>query len=111
MPEFDEALPRPQVVLVNDDPLQLKLVSGLLRKHGLDLRTFRGAEAALGAMMGGEPPSLIITDLYMPGIDGWRFCRLLRSPEFSALNAVPILLMSATYAGDEADRLAAELGA
>ena len=28
---------------------------------------------------------LIVTDLHMPGIDGWQFCQLLRSPEYRAL--------------------------
>ena len=111
MPEQDQPSTLPLVFLVNDDPLQLKRVAALLRRHGLDLRPFRGAEPALEALKGGATPRLIITDLYMPGLDGWRFCRLLRSPEFAAFNAIPILLMSATYAGDEADRLAAELGA
>jgi PAS domain S-box-containing protein len=110
----------PFAVLVNDDPAQLKVLSALVRKAGLEPRTFTGAEAALADMSAraaaadGDPdalPALVVTDLYMPGIDGWRFCRLLRSPEYAAFNQVPILLVSATYAGEEVDRIAADLGA
>ena len=101
----------PVVILVNDNALQLKLMVRLLLQEGLAVRDFPGAEAALAAMEAAPPPDLIVTDLYMPGIDGWRFCRLLRSPEFAAYNKVPILVVSATYAGDEPDLIAANLGA
>jgi len=46
---------------------------------------------------------LIVTDLYMPGIDGWKLCRLLRSLEFAEFNKIPILVMSATFSGSDAD--------
>ena len=103
----------PFAVAVNDDATQLKLLSGLLRKAGLVPRAFTRAEAALTAMSSGTdaPPALIVTDLYMPGIDGWQFCRLLRSPEYAALNQVPILVVSATFSGDHASHIAADLGA
>ncbi len=107
-------------VVVNDDPTQLNVLSGLVRKSGLEPRAFRGAEAALADMSlsagrlnenAGNLPVLIVTDLYMPGIDGWRFCRLLRSPEYAVFNHIPILVVSATFTGDEPDRIAADLGA
>ncbi len=110
----------PFAVVVNDDVTQLNMLSGLVRKAGLEPRAFTGAEAALADMSAcagtadrnpGTLPALLVTDLYMPGIDGWRFCRLLRSPEYAAFNQVPILVVSATFAGDEASRIAADLGA
>ena len=103
----------PFAVVVNDDPTQLTMLSGLLLKAGLTPRVFTGAEAALTNMTAnpGDLPSLIITDLYMPELDGWRFCRLLRSPEYAALNHIPILVVSATFIGDEPDRIACDLGA
>ncbi|BDU73675.1 response regulator [Mesoterricola silvestris] len=103
--------PAPVITLVNDDPIQLSFLSRVLERADLDVRAYASAEAALGEMDRQRPPSLVVTDLYMPGIDGWRFCRLLRSPEFAPFNAVPILVVSATYAGDEPDRIAADLGA
>jgi PAS domain S-box-containing protein len=107
-------------VVVNDDSTQLNVLSGLVRKVGLEPRAFTNAETALSEMSAWSQtadkdlrtlPALIVTDLYMPGIDGWRFCRLLRSPEYSAFNQIPILVVSATFAGGEADRIAADLGA
>jgi PAS domain S-box-containing protein len=107
-------------VVVNDDPTQLSVLCELVRKAGLEPRGFTGAEAALAAMSAdpatadGTPralPALVVTDLHMPGIDGWRFCRLLRSPDYVACNHIPILVVSATFSGDETDRIATELGA
>ena len=110
----------PFAVVVNDDPTQLNVLTGLVHKAGLEPRTFTAAEEALSQMSiyaetvdidPGALPAVIVTDLYMPGIDGWRFCRLLRSPEYSSFNHVPILVVSATFAGEETDRIAADLGA
>jgi len=98
-------------VVVNDDTTQLGILSGLARKAGLEPLSFTGAEAALAAMKPEDPPDIIVTDLYMPGLDGWRFCRLLRSPEYAAFNEVPILVVSATFAGDHPERIAADIGA
>ncbi len=98
-------------VVVNDNPTQLAMLAGKLRKAGIEPRVYAGAETALAAMEGKHPPALIVTDLYMPDIDGWQFCRLLRSPEYAALNQVPILVVSATFSGDDAARIAADLGA
>lgn len=99
------------IVVVNDSRTQLQLLCGLLEKLGLSPQCFSAAEEALQALAQQPPPDLIITDLYMPGMDGWRFCRLLRSPQYLALNPVPILVVSATYAGDDPSRIIANLGA
>jgi len=101
----------PTAVVVNDDATQRFVLAGLLRHQGLNPLTFESAQAALCALDPQHPPGLIITDIYMPGIDGWRFCRLLRSAEFAAFNQVPILVVSATFSGDDATRITADLGA
>ncbi len=103
--------PNPAAVVVNDDVTQLNVLASLLTREGIDVRSFENAEAALKSMESNDPPDLIVTDLYMPAIDGWRFCRLLRSPEYETFNNVPILVVSATFAGEEAYRITTDLGA
>ena len=100
----------PIAVVVNDSRTQLQTLADLVRKAGIEPLVFAGAEAALASMNPQNPPSLIVTDVHMPGIDGWRFCRLLRSADYAAFNDVPILVVSATFAGDEPARIAADLG-
>ena len=102
---------RAAAVVVNDDLTQIEELSGLLTNEGLKVQSFSGATSALEAMTQAAPPSLIVTGLYMPGIDGWRFCRLLRSPDYATFNHVPIMAVSATFAGEEAARVTADLGA
>jgi len=111
MKDIISKLTRATAVVVNDDETELNILSALVRKAGLDPVVFRSVEAALAAMDASAPPTIIVTDLTMPGIDGWRFCRLLRSPEYSAFNPVPILVVSATYSGEQPERIAADLGA
>lgn len=101
----------PNVVVVNDDITQLNVLCGLLRKAGMTPVPFQSAETALAQMNPQRLPDLIITDLYMPGIDGWRFCRLLRSPEYKPFNQTAILVVSSIFSGDEPARIASELGA
>jgi two-component system cell cycle sensor histidine kinase/response regulator CckA len=107
----DNLNPIPRAVVVNDDATQLNVLCGLLQKAGIQPVPFNSAETALAAMSQDAPPALIITDLYMPGIDGWRFCRLLRSPEYVRFNHTPILVVSATFSGDEPSRITSDLGA
>ena len=102
--------PKPKIIVVNDSPTQLNLLCALLKKADFEALSFQNVEAALFAMRPEAPPDLIVTDLYMPGIDGWRFCRLLRSPDYAPFNHIPILVVSATFAGDEPARIAADLG-
>ena len=103
--------PEPVAVVVNDDLTQLTVLAGLLRKSGIQPLTFESAESALSSMNPARPPDIIITDLYMPGIDGWQFCRLLRSPEYKAFNRSPLLVISATFSDVETARITADLGA
>ncbi|MDQ5985210.1 MAG: Sensor histidine kinase RcsC [Syntrophus sp. SKADARSKE-3] len=98
------------IVVINDDPTQITILRGLLEKAGYSARSFSDAEMAILAMSS-KAPDLIITDIYMPGMDGWSFCRLLRSPLYPSFNHVPIMVVSATFAGEEADRITRNLGA
>jgi PAS domain S-box-containing protein len=104
-------MPRPVALIVNDDPSQLRLSAIVLEKGGFHTRTCRSADEALVLLSEAPTVDLIVTDLHMPGIDGWRFCRLLRSAEFARCNAIPILVVSATFSGRDAELLSLELGA
>lgn len=67
-------------VVVNDESVQLELLEILLAELGLAAHSFLDVSTALAFMSGRDAPALIITDLHMPGVDGWRFCRLLDRP-------------------------------
>jgi two-component system, cell cycle sensor histidine kinase and response regulator CckA len=103
--------PPPTVALVNDNATYRRVLTLWLQLEGLVVHSYESAEAALLALDPDYPPALIITDIHMPGIDGWQFCQRLRSPEYCAFNSVPILVVSATFSGDEAADMAADVGA
>jgi len=99
------------VVVVNDDPSQLRLIAGIIQRDDAHVRAFEAPEEALRSLRADPGVDLFVVDLHMPVIDGWRFCRLLRSPEFAAFNTTPILVVSATFAGADVEAITADLGA
>lgn len=99
----------PTALVVNDDPCHLHLITSLLRKKGLQVLASQRVEEAIQILNTQGPVHLIITELSLPGIDGWRFCRLLRSPEYAAFNKVPILVMSATFSGMDVEQITSDL--
>jgi len=102
---------RPSVLVVNDDPTQLRLAVAVLEKDGMSTTACTGAEEALEVLRSGAVVDVIVTDLHMPGIDGWRLCRLLRSPEYARFNRIPILVVSATFSGADAEQVTVDVGA
>src|SRR5258706_8446147 len=79
-----------EILLVDDDPDLLKLISLRLASVGYRVRTADSGEAALGALAV-ERPGVVITDLRMPGIDGLQL--------FEAIHrehpALPVIILTA----------------
>jgi PAS domain S-box-containing protein len=100
-----------KILIVNDDPVQLQILRKFLEKIGVHVISCASAQEALATLRKLDSIDLIITDLYMPGIDGWKLCRLLRSSDYFKCRKVPILVMSATFSGSDAEEITRELGA
>ena len=66
------------ILIVDDHPGNMKLVSFLLTRHGYEIKTAASAEEALEVLRT-QLPALILMDLQMPGIDGFALTRLLRA--------------------------------
>jgi two-component system cell cycle response regulator len=82
-----------KVILVDDSASARKLLGQKLRDEGHEVIDFaQAAEAAQSALA--EPPSAVVTDLWMPGISGLQLCRLLRSEPATA--HVPVVLLTAS---------------
>ena len=101
----------PVVVVVNEGAEQLDRIISHLELDHLCVHGFQRAGEALAALETGLLPDLIVTDLHTPDIDGWRCCRLLRSPQYPAFNRTPILITSTRISGRQASRITADLGA
>lgn len=82
-----------QILVVDDEPEVLRLVSSLLQRIGLQAVLVKDGPSAIALLDEGLIPSLIVLDLMMPGMDG--FAVLKRIREMPALNMVPVLILSA----------------
>jgi DNA-binding NarL/FixJ family response regulator len=90
-----------RLLVVDDDPGLLLAVSETLRAEGYDVKTARrGAEALV--IVAQSLPDLIISDIRMPGMDGYQLVKNLRSNARTRL--VPIVFLSAK--DETTDRIA-----
>lgn len=94
------AEPTKLVVLIDDMPATTLLLSRLIEALGWSTAAFTSAADAL-VQLEHLAPRLLITDLRMPGMDGFEFLRRLRAeqPQHAAIPVVPL-----TGADDEAVR-------
>ncbi|WP_375687853.1 PP2C family protein-serine/threonine phosphatase [Pseudooceanicola sp. LIPI14-2-Ac024] len=72
------AAPARRVLVVDDSPLQRRVLELLLRRWGFDVVCADGGAAAL-TLCAERPPELVISDWMMPGMDGLEFCRAFRA--------------------------------
>jgi CheY-like chemotaxis protein len=94
-----------RILVVDDNATNLKLVTRLLQLEGHELTTATSAEAAR-PLIGQSPPSLILMDIALPGMDGLTFTRQLKADP--ATRQIQVVALTA-YAmkGDEEKALAA----
>jgi CheY-like chemotaxis protein len=83
---------RPKVLCVDDDHDQRLLLSFLLERQGLDVRTASDGEEGVTVALEWLP-DLILMDLMMPGVDGFDATERLRADERTA--QIPILALTA----------------
>ena len=92
-----------RVLVVDDEPKILGLLVDALGGQGYRVATAPDGETALAAATA-APPSLVLTDLLLPGLDGASLCRQLKADPRT--RAVPVLIMSAMASSLVAEALA-----
>ncbi len=76
MDELD-CIERSTILVVDDTPENLALISGLL-KNTYKVKVANGGDKALEIAASDSPPNLILLDIMMPGLDGYEVCRRLK---------------------------------
>ena len=79
---------RSRVLVVDDEPQITRVLRTVLTSQGYQVRTAAEGESALHNFAEWRP-ELVITDLYMPHMDGVELCRRIR-----AMSSVPIIVLS-----------------
>jgi PAS domain S-box-containing protein len=86
------------VLVVDDDPICREFLRTLLGYRGHQVREASDGDSAL-ALVGQQPPDAVITDVLMPGLDGYELARMLRSRP--ATSHIPIAFSTAHYGWHE----------
>jgi two-component system, NtrC family, nitrogen regulation response regulator NtrX len=84
-----QAVPREEILVVDDEPNILKVIKDILTDEGYRVRTARNGEEAV-AEVKRSSPDLVILDIWLPGMDGLQTLDVLRGmvPE------TPVLMIS-----------------
>ena len=92
------------IMVVDDDPNIAQLVKLYLEKEGYEVTVETRGDDAMAAFQK-NPPSLMLLDVMLPGMDGWQVCRGIRQ-----MSNIPIIMLTAK--GETFDKvLGLELGA
>jgi signal transduction histidine kinase len=82
----------PNVIVVDDTPANLQLLTGMLKERGYKVRPVPSGKLALQAAKN-DPPDLILLDIMMPEMDGYEVCERLKADE--KLKEISVIFISA----------------
>jgi signal transduction histidine kinase len=89
--------PPGRILVVDDQPANLRVVAALLSRHGFEVATAATGEEALREL-DEAAPDLILLDMMMPGMDGFALLGHIKRRE--ALQGVPVIFLTAAQDRD-----------
>jgi two-component system chemotaxis sensor kinase CheA len=89
-----------RILIVDDSPFFRNLLTPLLAVAGYQVTTVESADRALGLCEAGEDFDVIVSDIEMPGMNGFQFAEAVRSPGGRWQNTPIVALSSHTSAKD-----------
>jgi urea transport system substrate-binding protein len=95
-------VPTANILIVDDTPTNLRLLSEILSKRGYKVRSVTNGNTALRAA-DAKPPDLILLDISMPEMDGYEVCERLKAKELT--RNIPVIFLSAL--DEETDKVKA----
>jgi len=87
-----DILEKSSVLIVDDTPANLKVLSGMLKEKGYEVRPVPNGKLALQAARN-KIPDLILLDINMPDMNGYEVCERLKKEPL--LKDVPVIFISA----------------
>lgn len=89
-----------KIIVVDDDPGLILIVSNFLEKEGFEVVCFESGEECLEKLEKNKP-DLILMDIMMPGLDGWETTDEIKSNP--ATKDIPVVML--TVKGEREDKL------
>lgn len=83
---------KPDILIVDDTPANLRLLSKMMSESGYNVRQAINGKMALTAVKTVKP-DLILLDINMPGMSGYEVCEILKKDQENSL--IPIIFLSA----------------
>ena len=90
-----------QVLVVEDEFDSMQMVSEILRYHGIDVVVAHNGKECIG-LLKDIHPTLVVTDLSMPEMDGWETLSAIRANPQTAM--IPVVAMTAYHSVDVAQQ-------
>lgn len=87
----ESTLKKASILIVDDDPRNLKLLIKILLTDGCHVRIAPGAKLGINSIMA-EAPDLILLDIKMPDMDGYTVCRHIKASEKT--REIPVIFIS-----------------
>ena len=84
-----------KILVVDDEPAQLRLAEQVLKSNGFQVILANSGQESLRIIVD-QKPDLVILDVMMPGIDGWQTCSCVRE-----LTDIPIIMLTGKRTGED----------
>jgi len=97
-----------KILVVDDNTQNLYMLEVLLKSNGYEVETAANGNEALEKAHN-KAPQIIISDILMPGMDGFSLCRAWKNDD--SLRKIPFIFYTATYIDPRDEKLALDLGA
>jgi putative nucleotidyltransferase with HDIG domain len=97
-----------KILVVDDNAQNIYMLEVLLKSNGYEVETAANGNEALEKAHR-NAPLMVISDILMPGMDGFSLCRAWKSDK--TLSSAPFVFYTATYIDPRDEKLALELGA
>ncbi len=89
-----------QILIIDDSPTEVHVLSGMLKKHGYEVITATTGESGI-EIAKEKKPDLILMDIVMPGLNGFQATRAISKDP--ATKDIPIIIVSTK--GQETDKI------
>jgi signal transduction histidine kinase/ActR/RegA family two-component response regulator len=99
-PTSTEDVSRPHVLLVEDNPMNQRVVTLMTTRLGYKLDVVSDGRAAVQTLAHGKQYDLILMDCHLPELDGFEATRLIRRIEGAAAQVPIVALTASAYAAD-----------